>query len=116
MTKYLRYTRMDSAQEATGGVGKNNVLLFPAPARLEPGRRRGIRVENALAAYSGTTAAPHEYFYQTGFRREPSFLRLPSNAVGNGCRSVVAADFNGDGNTDIAAAYGTAGTVSSPNI
>jgi hypothetical protein len=47
----------------------------------------------------------HEYFYQTGFRREPSFLRLPSNAVGNGCRSVVTADFNGDGNTDIADAY-----------
>jgi hypothetical protein len=40
--------------------GKNNVLLFPAPARLEPG-------ENASAAYFGTTAAPHEYFDQTGW-------------------------------------------------
>ena len=32
-------------------------------------------VENALAAYSGTTAAPHEYFDQTGwdlaYRRPP---------------------------------------------
>jgi transposase InsO family protein len=28
--------------------GKNNVLLFPAPARLEPGRRRGIRCRERL--------------------------------------------------------------------
>ena len=27
---------------------KNNVLLFPAPARLEPGRRRGIRCRERL--------------------------------------------------------------------
>jgi hypothetical protein len=50
--------------------GKSNVLLFPAPARLEPGRRRGIPVENVLAAYSDTTVAPHEYFDQTLFRAE----------------------------------------------
>jgi len=28
--------------------GKNNMLLFPAPARLEPGRRRGIRCRERL--------------------------------------------------------------------
>ena len=28
--------------------GKNNVLLFPAPSRLEPGRRRGIRCRERL--------------------------------------------------------------------
>ena len=28
--------------------GKNNVLLFPAPAPLEPGRRRGIRCRERL--------------------------------------------------------------------
>ena len=28
--------------------GKSNVLLFPAPARLEPGRRRGIRCRERL--------------------------------------------------------------------
>ena len=28
--------------------GKNNVLLFPAPARLEAGRRRGIRCRERL--------------------------------------------------------------------
>ena len=28
--------------------GKNNVLLFPAPAGLEPGRRRGIRCRERL--------------------------------------------------------------------
>ena len=28
--------------------GKNNVLLFPAAARLEPGRRRGIRCRERL--------------------------------------------------------------------
>ena len=28
--------------------GKNNVLLFPAPARLEPGRRHGIRCRERL--------------------------------------------------------------------
>jgi transposase InsO family protein len=28
--------------------GKNNVLLFPAPGRLEPGRRRGIRCRERL--------------------------------------------------------------------
>ena len=28
--------------------GKDNVLLFPAPARLEPGRRRGIRCRERL--------------------------------------------------------------------
>src|SRR6516164_1233488 len=28
--------------------GKNNVLLFPAPARLEPGRRRGMRCRERL--------------------------------------------------------------------
>jgi len=28
--------------------GKNNVLLFPAPVRLEPGRRRGIRCRERL--------------------------------------------------------------------
>ena len=37
-----------------------------------------------------------------------SFLRLPSISVGNVCCSVLTADFNGDGKTDIAAAYGTA--------
>ena len=47
--------------------GKSNVPLFPARAPLEPGRRRGSAVENVLAAYSGTTAAPHEYFDHTGW-------------------------------------------------
>jgi hypothetical protein len=28
--------------------GKNNVLLFPVPARLEPSRRRGIRGRERL--------------------------------------------------------------------
>jgi hypothetical protein len=56
--------------------GKNNVLLFPAPAPLAPGRRRGPAVENALAAYSGTTAAPHEYFDQMILRLHPWGLRL----------------------------------------
>ena len=28
--------------------GKNNVLLFPAPAPLEPGRRHGIRCRERL--------------------------------------------------------------------
>ena len=28
--------------------GKSNVLLFPAPAPLEPGRRRGIRCRERL--------------------------------------------------------------------
>jgi len=28
--------------------GKNNVLLFPAPARLAPGRRRGMRCRERL--------------------------------------------------------------------
>jgi len=28
--------------------GKSNVLLFPAPARLESGRRRGIRCRERL--------------------------------------------------------------------
>jgi hypothetical protein len=28
--------------------GKNNVLLFPAPASLEPGRRRGIPCRERL--------------------------------------------------------------------
>jgi len=55
--------------------GKNNVLLFPAPPRLEPGRRRGIRCRERLAAYSGTTAAPHEYFDQTGLREGLSHFR-----------------------------------------
>jgi len=46
--------------------GKSNVLLFPAPAPLEPGGRVASAVENVLAAYSDTTVAPHEYFDQTG--------------------------------------------------
>jgi hypothetical protein len=37
-----------------------------------------------------------------------SFLPLPSISVGNDCCSVLTADFNGDGKTGIAAAYGTA--------
>jgi hypothetical protein len=44
--------------------GKGNVLLFPAPARLEPVGAVASAVENASAAYSGTTAVPHEYFDQ----------------------------------------------------
>jgi hypothetical protein len=47
--------------------GKSNVPLFPAPAPLEPGQRRGIAVENVLAAYSDTTVATHEYFDQTRY-------------------------------------------------
>jgi hypothetical protein len=46
--------------------GKNNVLLFPAPAPLEPVGAVASAVENASAAYSDTTVAPHEYFDQTG--------------------------------------------------
>ena len=45
--------------------GKSNVLLFPAPARLEPGGRRGIRCRERL----GGLLRPHEYFDQTGWRR-----------------------------------------------
>ena len=58
-------TELARARKQSLGQGKNHVLLFPAPARLEPGRRRGIPVENVLAAYSDTTVAPHEYFDQT---------------------------------------------------
>jgi hypothetical protein len=32
--------------------GKNNVLLFPAPARLEPGGRRGIRCRERLGGFT----------------------------------------------------------------
>ena len=42
--------------------GKNNVLLFPPLLRLSPVGDVASAVENAPAAYSGTTAAPHEYF------------------------------------------------------
>lgn len=37
-----------------------------------------------------------------------SFLRLPSISIGKGCCSVITADFNGDGNMDIAATHETA--------
>src|SRR6516165_7319271 len=57
--------------------GKNNVLLFPALARLEPAGDVASAVENVLAAYSGTTAAPHEYFDHT-------------SRWGAGCLSQVA--------------------------
>ena len=42
--------------------GKNNVLLFPALLGLSPVGDVASAVENASAAYSGTRAAPHEYF------------------------------------------------------
>jgi hypothetical protein len=51
-------------------------------------------VENALAAYSDTTVAPHEYFDQTGVADaltsgEPSFGgQRPAGFIG-GCRSNV---------------------------
>jgi hypothetical protein len=44
--------------------GKNNVLLFPPLLRLSPVGDVASAVENALAAYSDTTVAPHEYFDQ----------------------------------------------------
>ena len=37
--------------------GKGNVLLFPAPAPLEPGRRRGIRCQERLGGLL-------RYFYE----------------------------------------------------
>ena len=49
---------------------KNNVLLFRAPVHLSPVGDVASAVENALAAYSGTTAAPHEYFDHTGAGRQ----------------------------------------------
>ena len=41
------------------------MLLFPALLGLSPVGDVVSAVENALAAYSGTTAAPHEYFDHT---------------------------------------------------
>jgi len=49
--------------------GKNNVLLFPAPAPLEPGRRRGIRCRERLGGLLRYYIAPHEYFEQTPIHR-----------------------------------------------
>jgi len=39
----------------------------PPLLRLNPVRDTASAVENASAAYSGTTAAPHEYFDHTGY-------------------------------------------------
>ena len=47
--------------------GKSNVLLFPPLLRLSPVGDVASAVENASAAYSDTTVAPHEYFYRRGF-------------------------------------------------
>jgi hypothetical protein len=51
--------------------GKNNVLIFPAPAPLAPVGDVASAVENALAAYSCTTASPLEYFDQMILRLHP---------------------------------------------
>jgi hypothetical protein len=48
---------------------QDNVLLFPALLGLSPVGDVASAVENALAAHSGTTAAPHEYFDQTSRSR-----------------------------------------------
>jgi hypothetical protein len=54
--------------------GKSNVLLFvllfPAPARLEPGGRRGIRCRERLGGLLRYYSR-HEYFDQTGSSHFP---------------------------------------------
>ena len=63
--------------------GKSNVLLFPPLLRLSPVGDVASAVENASAAYSDTTVAPHEYFDQTGFASWHSdCVTLPSNPEG----------------------------------
>jgi hypothetical protein len=49
--------------------GKNNVLLYPPLLGLSPVGDVASAVENDLAAYSGTRAAPHEYFDHTGCKK-----------------------------------------------
>jgi hypothetical protein len=46
--------------------GKNNFCCSPPLLGLSPVGDVASAVENVLAAYFGTTAAPHEYFDQTG--------------------------------------------------
>jgi hypothetical protein len=73
--------------------GKNNVLLFPAPAPLEPVGDLASVVKNALAAYSGTTVAPHEYFDQTGCGRCGIEIRNRTRLVPAGTpRQALPAD------------------------
>jgi len=45
-------------------------------------------VENALAAYSGTTAAPHEYFDHTGYTVYPNRKAAMSRMTGFGSRAI----------------------------
>jgi hypothetical protein len=47
---------------------KTTFSFSPPQVGLSPVGDVASAVENVSAAYSGTTAAPHEYFDQTGFK------------------------------------------------
>ena len=60
--------------------GKNNVLLFPDPARLEPGRRRGMRCRERLAGllrYYGPGRHPLAFARFPGFAGYTIYLAPP---------------------------------------